>query len=445
VWTLVSLAVRLAKGMVLYSNAKRSESFFNRQMRKRLWLTISVMDLQASFAHGSEPLIDVKEVACALDGLKHLRDTDFDPNTTDDVPDREELTDATFAHVTYHAQVTGRLLNYTGNLGDLDLFGKPNTSRASNFNSSSDSSISQADLADQGSREDISAAFDQKAFALLRFCDPEASNQAWFTWHSTHSLVSSIRLAAVRPIQPTMPGHGPTTCGIGSRERNNASRDMELALRVLQKVKLMHTDPRSEGLRWYVTIPWHALAVAIAACHTGVDEALTRQAWPVVEFVWQLQVQVQASRRASPAQGGLLAQFERLMWQTREKVRPLIQSENLRGIHKAHGAESAMLPSPRTFPEAPMTSSSAPGVAISQTTVESALSRPARSHLPENNCAPLVSGSSAHEGFDCLWPMADEMNSSLMPFDDLMMYDTDSNSPGMTALGNFLNAYIMPY
>jgi hypothetical protein len=442
----VSLAVRLAKGMALYSDLKRSESFFDRQMRKRLWLTISVMDLQASFAHGSEPLIDVKEVACGLDGLKHLRDSDFDPDTADDVPDREELTDATFALVTYHAQVTGRLLNYTGNLGDVDLFGKPYTSRVSNFSSSSDSSNSPADLADQGSREEISAAFDQKAFTLLRFCDPEASNQAWFTWHSTHSLVSSMRLAAVRPIQPTIPGHGPTSFGIGGRERNNVSRDLELALRALQEFKLMHTDPRSEGLRWCVTIPWHALAVAIAACHTGVDEGLTRQAWPVVEFVWQLQLQLQQSRRASPAQSGLLAQFERLMWQTREKVRPLILSENQRGKQKAHRAESAMLPSPRTFPEASMTSSSPPVVAIAQiTTDDNVQSRPARSHLPENNCAPLVSVSSEHEGFDCLWSMADEMN-SLLPFDDLMMmYDVDSlNSPGMTGLGNFLDAYLMP-
>lgn len=373
------------------------------------------MDLQASFAHGSEPLIDVKEVICGLDGLKHLKDSDFDPSTAGDVPDREELTDATFAHVTYYAQVTGRLLNYTGSLGDVDLFGKP---CASNGSSSSDSSMSPVDLADQSSRKEVSAAFDQKAFALLRFCDLESSNQAWFTWHSTHSLVSSIRLAAVRPIQPTMPGYGLATFGIGGRERNDASHDMELALRVLQKVKLMHTDPRSEGLRWYVTIPWHALAVAIAACHSGVDEALTRRAWPVVEFVWQLQLQLQRSRCASPAQSGHLAQFERLMWQTREKIRPLALSENHCGTE-------------------------APVVAVARNTpADSAMSRPARSHLPEKNCAPPGSGLSAHEGFDYSWPTTDEMDSSLLLFDDLTTCGIDSlNSLGMTALGNFLNAY----
>ncbi|OBT66797.1 hypothetical protein VE03_03999 [Pseudogymnoascus sp. 23342-1-I1] len=412
VWSLVSLAVRLAKGMSLHSNVKRGESFFDKQMRKRLWLTISIMDLQASFAHGSEPLIDVKEVTCGLDGLKHLKDSDFDPSTAGDVPDREELTDATFAHVTYHAQVTGRLLNYTGNLEDVDLFGKP---YASNGSSSSDSSISPIDLGNQGSRKEVSAAFDQKAFTLLRFCDVEASNQAWFTWHSTHSLVSSMRLAAVRPIQPTMPGYGLATFGIGGRERD-ASHDMELALRVLQKVMLMHTDPRSEGLRWYVPIPWHALAVAIAACHAGVDEGLMRRAWPAVEFVWQLQLQLQLQRSqsASPAQSGVLAQFERLMWQTREKIRPTFLSENHRGIE-------------------------APVAAVAQNTpADSELSRPARSHLPEKDfCALLVPGSSAHEGFDYPGPMTDEMNSSLLLFDNLSTCEIDSlNSPGMTAIGN---------
>lgn len=381
-------------------------------MRKQLWLTISVMDLQASFAHGSEPLIDVKEVTCGLDGLKHLKDSDFDPSTVGDVPDREELTDATFAHVTYYAQVTGRLLNYTGNLGDIDLFSKPCTSSGS---SSSDSSMSPVDLADQGLRKEVSAAFDQKAFTLLRFCDLEASNQAWFTWHSTHSLVSSIRLAAVRPIRPTMPGYGLAAFGIGDRERNDANHDLELALRVLQKVKLMHTDPRSEGLRWYVTIPWHALAVAIAACHAGVDEELTRRAWPAVEFVWQLQLQLQRSRYASPAQSGLLAQFERLMWQAREKVRPIVMSENHR-------------------------STEAPVMAVAQNTpADSVLPR---SHLPEKNWALQGPGSSAHGGFDYSWPMTDEMNSPPLLFDDLTTCNIDGlNSPGTTALGNLLNVY----
>ena len=76
-------------------------SFFDRQMRKRLWLTICVMDLQASFAHGSEPLIPVAEVSSALEGLRHLDDNDFDEQTTDEIPEREDLTCATFAFVTY--------------------------------------------------------------------------------------------------------------------------------------------------------------------------------------------------------------------------------------------------------------------------------------------------------------------------------------------------------
>lgn len=318
----MALAIRLAKGMSLHADDTTTKhrdepSFFDRQMRKRLWLTICVMDLQASFAHGSEPLIPVAEVSSALEGLRHLDDNDFDEQTTDEIPEREDLTCATFAFVTYYAQVSGRLLNYTGQqpqqqrddverpLSGSGSVRSHSSSMSSVYAPERDSCLSSF-LMNRGSRESASAAFDRKAFELIRFCDPEASREAWFTWHSTQTLVTLTRLAALRPLPLTLTSH----------ERDN-DIELQLAFRVLEKVRLMHTDSRCDGLRWYLGIPWHALAVAIAGCYVCTDEKMLQERWPLVEQVWQLQAGCSGSSGCSTA---LASPLERLMRKTRERL-----------------------------------------------------------------------------------------------------------------------------
>ncbi|KAJ5215824.1 uncharacterized protein N7498_002231 [Penicillium cinerascens] len=230
VWTLIAVAVRIGKSLGLYLDPD-TETFFNQQMRRRLWFTICLMDLQASFFQASEPLISVDESSStALP--QHINDSDFDPTTTHNDPNPEGLTDTTFALVTYHAQRMGRLLNFGGH--------------------------------------------DHKeALRLLHFCDPEASAYAWFTWHGTQSLIATARLAALRPLQ--WPGQAPP------RRRKGNTELLRLCLPVLEKAQLMHTDPRAKGFRWYVTIPWHALAIAMAECYVSSDAALVQNAWPLVE------------------------------------------------------------------------------------------------------------------------------------------------------------------
>lgn len=74
------------------------------------------MDLQASFFQVSEPLISVDESAAT--GLpQHVNDSDFDTTTTHSIPEREGLTNTTFALVTYHAQRMGRVLNFAAYQG----------------------------------------------------------------------------------------------------------------------------------------------------------------------------------------------------------------------------------------------------------------------------------------------------------------------------------------
>ncbi|PKX89161.1 Zn(II)2Cys6 domain-containing transcription factor nscR [Aspergillus novofumigatus IBT 16806] len=293
-WTLTAVAVRLAKALGLHRD--RDETFFSQQMRRRLWLTISLMDLQASFSQASEPLINTEEATSTFCLPQHINDSDFDPTITHDIPDREGLCDTTFALVTYHIQLAGRALN---------------------FGAAASSPQHRA------SQQQHAQRFEQNALRLLHFCDPESSPYAWFTWHGTQCLVSCARLSALRPLQLPQPNNGssqpPPSPSPGPQEHNHEL--LRLALNVLEKALLMHTDPRGERFRWYVTMPWHVLAVAINECILCPDVARIQAAWPTIEACYQL------LRRKGVAgeKEAIQRPLEKLKCRTRDKAGPLLQ------------------------------------------------------------------------------------------------------------------------
>ncbi|OCK75259.1 hypothetical protein K432DRAFT_429544 [Lepidopterella palustris CBS 459.81] len=315
VWTLIAVAVSIAKALCLYldpdKEGGRSETFFDQQMRRRLWLTICLMDLQASFGQASEPLVGLEEAASSFTLPRHINDSDFDPATTHEVPDKEGLTDTTFALVTYHTQLGGRLLNFRGDGGS----GRTVTSSSFNITS------------DREARQQHARRFEREALGLLHFCDPESSPYAWFTWHGTQCLVARTRLSALRPLQRTREGsQAPPLRMEGDTEL------LRLTLHVLEKAQLMNTDPRGEGFRWCAMIPWPVLAIAIAECYVCTDAALLRHAWPIVEASYQRH----ETGIARYSDGMLRGPLGKLMRRTREKLAAVLHSG-----HDASGNPSA--------------------------------------------------------------------------------------------------------
>ncbi|KAL5042116.1 hypothetical protein BDW71DRAFT_190644 [Aspergillus fruticulosus] len=298
VWALVALLVRLTVAMGL--NAKPSEetregeSFFQQQMRLRLWLTVCLMDIQTSFAEASEPLISHRDAASTIPHVAHVNDSDFDVDTLHPVASHEDLTDTTFALVTYHVQVTGRLLN----------FASPESSTIKD---------------DPEARHRLVRHFQQQVFTLLHYCDPESSRYAWFTWHSTQSIVASIRLAELIPFRG-----GRANSSLVRRPSTRPEGDATLlrrALQNLEKAQLICSDPRGDGFRWYITTPWLALYTAIVECATCTDAALVRRAWPVIEITYHQHVNLAILPRCQLPRVPLA----QLMNETRERIAPLLQ------------------------------------------------------------------------------------------------------------------------
>lgn len=275
-------------------------------MRNRLWCSICVLDLQASFHQASEPLIDLEVEHYTLP--RNINDADFDSSFQGaDIPDKDKLTDMTFCLVTYKAQLSGRLLNFMSTT----------TSNTTNSSPGHAATIWE-DRLDQARR------FEDQVHRLLATCDPESSAYAWFTFHGTKSLVSSMRLSALRPLN---------RAGMLAPPRVQGSSDLlTAALSVLSKAQLVRTDPRGEGFRWYVRVQWHALAIAIAECFVCSDEQLLAGVWPVVEAAYEATYAVQQQRGGEAGaadyyrqDGGLRQPLQALMLRTRAKVKNLLR------------------------------------------------------------------------------------------------------------------------
>ncbi|KAH7157300.1 hypothetical protein B0J13DRAFT_167752 [Dactylonectria estremocensis] len=304
VWTLIAVAVRLAKPLCFHRKGpRRDDTYFNQQMRKRLWFSICVMDLQASFGQASKPLTDPDDAKGLLCLPGHINDCDLEPAITHEVQEREELTDMTFALITFHALPGGRqvisALQQDMSMQDVGGEGGEDATESS-----------------VNSRLQTLKQFEDKAFTFLRFCDPESSPYAWFTWHNTQCFVAASRLSALRSIKPTG-----SKASARSRMTNHTEL-LNLTLTVLEKARLMHTDPRGEEFRWCVNIPWHALAIAFAECCVCDDAVLLRRVWPLVEA----SLQRHRDAIANPMLQGPLA---KLLCRTRERLALVLDGNDL--------------------------------------------------------------------------------------------------------------------
>ncbi|KAI0839917.1 hypothetical protein F5Y06DRAFT_303035 [Hypoxylon sp. FL0890] len=316
VWTMFALVFRIAKSLSLHLG--RTESFFNRQMRLRLWYTICLLDLQFSFEQAAEPLIEPSAVPQFLP--LNINDSEFDVDTPGELKSRDGLTDMTFALIMYSAQRSGRLLNF---------YSKEKES----FN--------------WEEREEHVSHYEQSVFKLLRFCDPESNAYAWWTFHGAQTRVAAMRLSALRPLH-----------AVGSKSIAHVQRTdlLHLALEVLDKVHLVRTDPRGEGFRWYEVVQWHALAIALTECFVCADVGTLQAAWPVIELAFE-----EHRTMIEHYRGGMFRRpLERLMEQTRKRTRHLLQgrshyqwsSQSDSGLSVSHGRD---LPSYHTYTRSPNT------------------------------------------------------------------------------------------
>ncbi|CAK7236057.1 hypothetical protein SCUCBS95973_009476 [Sporothrix curviconia] len=334
VWTLLAVAVRVAKGMSLHWEADRNprnpssspnpSSFFVQQMRRHLWLTICLMDVQAGFAMASEPLIGVAEAQASFRLPRHIDDADYGPQTlVEHAPaERMGLTDCTYALVKYQLQLFGRQTGVTGSGGagadDDDGGGGSSCSQTPTLPTPSTKTTKSTKTRATPTQEELADAFTRDTMARVFACDPEQSPLAWLVFHSARCFVAGAQVAVLR--RPK--GQETKT----PRQSEGRPELVRACAQVLEKTVLMHTDPRGEGFRWAMTVRWHGLAIALAECYLcaasparGAMVELLQEVWPTMEAAYGHHEAIIARYRGGRLRGPL----GKLMERTRQTVAAL--------------------------------------------------------------------------------------------------------------------------
>ena len=289
-WTLVSIAARLATALELNIDSNHIfESFFEQQMRRRLWYAICTLDAQSSFDRASEPLIGHKAAHPQLP--LNINDSEFGPDSEGSFADREGMTDMSKAIFHARLQTTGMALTFQDDLTPLSA------QTMSKCVSHRQQSIEQ---------------FELHTRKLLQYCDPDSSPYAWCTFHGALNAPAVLQLALRRP----MNYNGRKGIPVDP----DPTKVLRLAATVLERDIAKRSDPRGEPFRWFGVVHWHPLAVAIAECYACDKITLLQQVWPTIEISFEYIGEILADYQ----QGMLWKPLERLMVRTRARVTALL-------------------------------------------------------------------------------------------------------------------------
>jgi len=243
-WTLVSVAVRIARGMDLdYERAGRTP--FENEMRRRVWHQLRFLDVYAALDRGTEVLIQPGSYNVPLPN--NVNDAEFDESSTS-IPNHENgLTDMAFSLLAF---------------GAADMTQRLNT----------------AEIVPQGDtwqhRLELAEDFGKKAHQrFARYCDMSIPFHRLIAG-VCKSMSASMVLRAVRPIQKHVSSVPP---------RVDSPYVLQMACDTLSANDKMYQDSEGERWRWLVWVQWHALAVALAGLCSIRGTELAETAWVYTE------------------------------------------------------------------------------------------------------------------------------------------------------------------
>jgi hypothetical protein len=219
-----------------------------KEIRRRLWHQILVLDIFASVDRGTEPLLNANTLDTPAPIL--CNDEDFDETSTT-IPTRDGICEMTFTLMAHAATtLTMRLsLNESSPTGETWQ--------------------QRLELA-----QNLGKEFNQNYF---RHCDPSQPFHR-FVDAVGHTMISSSILRAVRPLQRHVSSVPP---------RVDSPFVLKLAVNAMSDSEAIAKDPEAEGWRWMVWVQWHALAVSLAGLCSIRDTELADAAWELVERAYE--------------------------------------------------------------------------------------------------------------------------------------------------------------
>ena len=254
-WTLVALAVRLGHSLELDREAAISTySPFEAEMRRRLWLEISVLDVRSSEDRGSVPMIVPGSFDTRMPS--NVDDADLNPLSFTEIPDRIGCTEMTFSLITHESAMFARhnvLPNHvTGSEDDIVKWYRT-----------------------RGLTEEFQARLEAK---YLVHCNTTVPLN-WVCKTVAKLIGAKLQLLLQYPLQ----GHRTVP-----ESEKNKEANMTLAVDIMEKTNEIEGDEHAAQFRWFLNayVQWHPLAVVLAELCVRFEGALVERAWDVVHAMF---------------------------------------------------------------------------------------------------------------------------------------------------------------
>ncbi|KAL1855047.1 hypothetical protein Plec18170_004461 [Paecilomyces lecythidis] len=221
---------------------------FEREMRRRLWFAVGLLDTQASLDRATEPMLPGSWLKSNLPSP--IDDCDIQFGFSEPLKRRDNFTEMNFTLVLCKAQYFTRLLNF--------------------------SFSEESEAKDLNKRQRYVDEFRQTTSVLLRGTQPEKEALHWYMKKVAELISADLQLLVFRPLQRHGDWKPPQVSG---------SSLLTLAVGIIETSYATLNDARILPWRWLevIFVQWYALAVSIAEFCVCKDTSLMETHWSTVE------------------------------------------------------------------------------------------------------------------------------------------------------------------
>lgn len=252
IWTLIASAVRIGQTLGLDKDEGRFRTSFEMEIRRRVWYSIGILDMQAAFDGGSHSVI-------ANNGVMGRPPLNIDDSvlTSASSPtplvEQQGLTDMSYNSMMHEALICWRKLTHI----PTDSEGQPVKIRQEWTN-----------------RSMIVKDWEQRIHQrFLRHCDITQPFQRFLKFVG-QDMIITMRFLERRPMHRLFSAGPPP---------NDDLDILELATDIVERSFLKFTDLGFAPWSWFAWVKWYVLAIMLAElCGHGTG-ALIDRAWRVAE------------------------------------------------------------------------------------------------------------------------------------------------------------------
>ena len=281
-WTLTAVAIRLAHSLRLHQEDLNSSlSPHTRELHRRLWVHICILDIHSAEDRGSDPMIH--EATFTTKKPLNICDADLDPANMQVLSDRVGYTEMTFGLICNELSMVARRFTFTR---------QPAQDR---------------DKVQAGMKieEKISLISECEQYLRQEYfihCD-NTNPIAWVAVMVARLILARMWLAVYHPLQPEQRFH---VYPMLTRERL-----MQISVSILEDAHRLEHEPSVAQWRWFFScwVQWHALAVALAELCLHNRGPLVERAWAIIDKVYE----PWASHIADSRRGMLWRPIQKLM------------------------------------------------------------------------------------------------------------------------------------